>query len=119
MGGEQVQSKPELVKQINLYLKEQSNKTIKRPNNKKHPESTQITFNCSEALLLAPQALFYSELMSGLPTQAAKHDKELLNFDPEDTYSEIMLQMVQPLEIDKSPLQKQELEPMDLADLIV
>lgn len=56
MGTHEGNSKSEgLVKVCNLWLKEQSNSTIKRPSaTKKFPESTQITFNCSEALVVAP-----------------------------------------------------------------
>lgn len=79
--------KQELVKAITLVLKEQSQKGIKRPApTKKHPESTQVMFNCSEALLIAPQALFYSQLFAALPSVTSKHetDPRCLDGAPQD-----------------------------------
>ena len=88
--------KPELVKIVNLWLKEQSGTDIQRPSQtRKHPQSTQITFNCSDALLLAPQALFYSELFDSLPRKSSKHETDFkcldnFNTDWEDTFAEVM-----------------------------
>lgn len=58
------QSGKDLVKTIKLLLKEQDNGKIERPiSNKKQAAVTQVFFNCSDALLLAPQALYYSDLL--------------------------------------------------------
>ena len=88
--------KDQLVKVINVWLKEQNNSSMNRiAVGKKHPESTQITFNCSDVLILGPQALFYSELFSCLPNFGDKDEKDLQcsnimgNYDPEDTFADI------------------------------
>lgn len=36
---------------------------VKEKLNSRHRKVTQMTFNCSDSLLLAPQSLFYSSLM--------------------------------------------------------
>ncbi len=88
--------KDQLVKVINVWLKEQSSSNINRlAVGKKHPESTQITFNCSDVLILGPQALFYSEIFSCLPNLCDKDENDrtcsniMGNYDPEDTFADI------------------------------
>jgi hypothetical protein len=70
---------------------------------KKQQESTQVTFNCSDALLMAPQALFYSQMLQALYTARLpykKNDGDPLcidptnYFDPEDQLADIMQGMV-------------------------
>ena len=39
---------------------------VKDKINNRHRKCSQITFNCSDALLLAPQSLFYTSLISVL-----------------------------------------------------
>ena len=57
----------DLVKIITLWLKEQNIHSFKRPQkNKKLSSCTQVIFNCSDVLLLAPQALYYSQLFQAL-----------------------------------------------------
>jgi hypothetical protein len=86
----------DLIKSVNLWLKEQSGSDVKRPVGKKNPETTQVTFNCSDALLLAPQGLFYSELMQCLSDARAPHQEPLdsvdpvFRVDPEDQLADVM-----------------------------
>lgn len=57
------QTSKDFIKTIKLLLKEQDGSELERPNkNKKLAAVTQVFINSSDALLLAPQALFYSEL---------------------------------------------------------
>jgi hypothetical protein len=49
------ENKTDLVKMIHLWIKEQNGEVIpNRDNQKKVSASTQATFNCSDALLMAP-----------------------------------------------------------------
>jgi len=59
------EQKVDLVKVVHLWIKEQNGEEIpNRPsNNSKVSSSTQATFNCSDALMVAPQSLFYSQLL--------------------------------------------------------
>lgn len=71
------QNGKDLVKTIKLLLKEQDQSSIVRPvKNKKQPAVTQVFFNSSDALLLAPQALFYSSLLQSLRNSQVKGSAE-------------------------------------------
>lgn len=90
----------DLVKCCNLWLKEQREEAMQRPGkNKKGKDATQITFNCSDALLLAPWSLFYSQLLQvnrnaeNKVNPVSTHDPLLHQhpyIDPEDLMTDIM-----------------------------
>jgi len=76
---------------------------VKDKLNSRYRKVTQLTFNCSDALLLAPQSLFYSQLVSillkirdettveaerGDPLQVAEGFQ-----DPEDLMHDIIVGM--------------------------
>lgn len=68
------QNGKDLVKTIKLLLREQDRNSIVRSvKNKKQPAVTQVFFNSSDALLLAPQALFYTDLFQALRVAQKKH----------------------------------------------
>jgi actin-related protein len=63
------QAKEGMVKILKLFLKEQirSDTTFARKErHKKLAQAIQLQFNCSDALLLAPQAMFYSQILQVL-----------------------------------------------------
>ena len=99
------QSGKDLVKTIKLQLKEQDQGRIERPvPNKKQAAVTQVFFNCSDALLLAPQSLYYSDLLQALRQSQERREIEgdplcaqvpgqtlsQSYFDPEDLIHDIM-----------------------------
>ena len=84
------ESNKDLVKIITLWLKEQDARRIGRPSKyKKLSTSTQVTFNCSDALLLAPHALYYSQLLQALRScqEVQQQGDPLLSLPKGDTGS--------------------------------
>ena len=95
----------ELVKTIKVWLKEQKVDSLSRfDRNKKLANAIQLQFNCSDALILAPQALFYSQLLQVLRNCTKNVKKPIAGdplcasiatyADPEDLIYDIMQGMV-------------------------